>query len=350
MENLDVRLRLSNLHCFTEGDGIGSAEPYLWTVFFKIDGETAFVNPSLQLEGTATVLGRPGDHGNLPNHDVDAGETVLIPAALGEFNTRLRPIPLREPINGVTAVGGVVGVITVLMEEDGTSASAVAAGHEALNAAVRSGLNALIPRLGIRHPEPTSAEIDELTEQVGELVTDAIGDNVSVWDWLRVFGDMDDKVGSAVFRFSHEQLAEAGPDGIPFDQRFQKRVLLRTTPSSPPSPVIVEDWKIEGRVQARVVGAATGSLEVKVDGVPATLQTNPVHISGAGFQRSIKTTTTFTGLPIGPYAVTSSGFTTGRPSGPTCRIFTPNTGSQRRNVVVGETASVSVSFTSEPCD
>src|SRR5690349_24925236 len=111
-----------------------------------------------------------------------------------------------------------------------------------------------------------------------------------------------------------------------------------------------QDYNIEGRSASCVRGSANSSLEVKVDGVPATLQTNSVHISGAGFQRSIKTTTTFTGLPIGPYAVTSSGFTTGRPSGPTCRIFTPNTGSQRRNVVVGETASVSVSFTSEPCD
>ena len=129
MDTLDVELRLTNLHCFEEGDSAGSAEPYLWTVFFKIDGDTTVVNDKNALQGTATVVGTPGNHGNLPNHDVDPGENILIPAAIGVFNTRLRPIPLVVPIGDVTEVGGAVGVITVLMEQDNTSNSDVAQGH-----------------------------------------------------------------------------------------------------------------------------------------------------------------------------------------------------------------------------
>jgi len=43
-----------------------------------------------------------------------------------------------------TETGGVVGLITVLMEEDNTKSSAVAKGHLALNKAVQDTLNALL--------------------------------------------------------------------------------------------------------------------------------------------------------------------------------------------------------------
>lgn len=335
MNTLDVQLRLNNLHCFDEGDGIGSAEPYLWTVFFKIDGDTARVNPGLSLEGTATVLGTPGNHGNLPNHDVDPGENVPIPAVIGQFNTRLRPIPLEQPVGKVTEVGGVMGVITVLMEEDNTKNSAVARGHEALNRAVQDSLNALIPTLNFFHPEPTPEEIEAMKQKIASAVANAIKDGVSVWDWLKGFGNMDDKIGSEVFRFSQADLESAGLGGLDIRRRFRNE----------------GDWEIQGRVTAAVVGAATGSLQVSVSGVPTTLATLPIHITGpSGFSRSINKTTTLTGLPVGTYVIRANGFNTGLPHKPTCRLFTPAESVKQRGVAAGQTAGVSVHYTSEPCN
>jgi hypothetical protein len=234
MNSLDVQLRLDSLHCFDEGDGPGSAEPYLWTVFFKIDGNTTQVSPALSLQGTATVIGTPGNHGDLPNHDVDPGETIAIPGSLGAFNTRLKPIALQQPIGNVNAVGGVMGLIAVLMEEDNTPNAAIAKGHAALNQAVSKCLNALIPTLGFAHQEPTPAEIEALKKKIGDAVTAAVKNDVSAWDWISGFGNMDDRIGAEVFRFSHNELDASVPNTLNFSKRFKSE----------------GDWELKGHVKA----------------------------------------------------------------------------------------------------
>jgi hypothetical protein len=333
MDTLDVNLRLSNLHCYDEGDGIGSAEPYLWTVFFKIDGDTTSVDSSFTLQGTATVVGTPGNHGDLPNHDVDAGENVPIPEAIGVFSTQLKPIPLQHPVGGVTDIGGVMGVVVVLMEEDNTSGSAVAKGHKALDKAVEDSLNALIPTLTFTHQEPTDAEIEAMKKKIGDTVTGAISDGVSVWDWLKGFGNMDDKIGSEAFRFSHNQLENDGASGIGIDQRFRNE----------------GDWLIQGRVTAFPLNATVGTLEVAVHGLPVTLANSPVRVTGPGFTRTINRTTTFTEMPAGTYTVTADEFSIA-PGKPSCRNYTPRDDTQQGTVTAGHIAAISVIYTSLPCD
>jgi hypothetical protein len=199
-----VKIKLDNIHCTDEGDSAGSAEPYLWTVFFKIDGDTTHVDSSLTLQGTATVIGTPGNHGNLGVHDVDAGDDIPIPPALGEFSTMLKPIPV-DGLPGTT-VSGVIGCIVILLEQDETPGHAVARGHEVLNQAVQTALDELIATLSFAHQSPTDEDIKALTDKVGKHVEDAIADGVSVWDWLTAFGNEDDKIGSKVFYASHSDI------------------------------------------------------------------------------------------------------------------------------------------------
>lgn len=139
---LQIYLELDRIHCHDEGDGWGDAEPYLWTVFFKVDGSTVTVSESLTLDGNATIHTTPGSHGNLGTTDVDEGDNVTIPANIGHWDTMLSPIGVTPPLDAlIDDVGGVVGVVAVLMEEDNVSDDGAEAGHQALNDAVSAALN-----------------------------------------------------------------------------------------------------------------------------------------------------------------------------------------------------------------
>ena len=150
---LRTRLSLDHILAYEEGDGFGSAEPYLWTVFFKIDGDTVVLGDDAFLHGTCTLVGTPGSHGNLGDTDVDAGDDVLIPRAIGELLGTLRPIPLADGIQHqlptVPDAGGVVGVVFVLMEEDQVSDEGAEAGHARLNSLVEEAINGFILPVGV---------------------------------------------------------------------------------------------------------------------------------------------------------------------------------------------------------
>lgn len=241
MQDLNIEMKLETIRCRDEGDGPGNAEPYLWTVFFKADGETLVVNSDgpnpVFVQGPPTVVGTPGNHGNLGTNSVDEGDVVSIPAIIGEYRTVMKPIPLTTPILGVEEVGGMMGCLVVLMEEDNTSTSDIGRGHDALNSAVRDKLAKLLGTLSLSNPEPSEAEIAELSSQVGDAVKDAIGGGVSVFEWLTGFGNMDDQIGSESFRFSHKTLEESGGASIPFSRRWKNE----------------GDWEISGHIRATAI-------------------------------------------------------------------------------------------------
>lgn len=238
MLDLNIEFKLDRIHCHDEGDGLGDAEPYLWAVFFKVDGDTAVVNTDdlshVFLQGPPTVVTTPGNHGNLGTSDVDEGDDVGIPAIIGEYRTIMKPIPLTTPVLGKSEVGGMIGSIVVLMEEDNTSDSDAARGHERLDSTVRDKLAELLGTLSISNSEPTQEDIDRMTDQIGSAVKDAIKDGVSVAEWLLGFGNMDDQIGTAVFRFSHGELEAAGGSVIPFSRRWKNE----------------GDWELFGHIQA----------------------------------------------------------------------------------------------------
>ena len=107
---IDVVCEVDELVVRDDGEATGGAEPFLWSVFFKIDGDNVKaqltidnLSASLKLEGDGTVLSPDrGSHGNLelPEGDIKAGglleptrNVVDIPLAVGRFRARLTPDP-----------------------------------------------------------------------------------------------------------------------------------------------------------------------------------------------------------------------------------------------------------------
>ena len=216
MDPTPVRITLDTIHCFDEGDGPGDAEPYLWTVFFKLDGETVRVVGGV-LQGTATVIATPGDRSNLGVGGVGAGDTIAIPDNLGRFQTILTPIPIFDNATSTMPTGntsGVIGCAVILLEQDDTPASAIAAGHAALTVALQTQLDQLIPTLNAFHTSPTDDEIKAIVAAVGSAVTNAISNGVGVWDWLSGLGNMDDTIGTKAVYVSQADICKALLKGV----------------------------------------------------------------------------------------------------------------------------------------
>ncbi len=247
-------INLNPLDCHDEGDGIGDAEPYLWTIFFKCDGSSLMVSDAGKIEGSAVIFPTPGSHGNLNRDDVDAGDTVFIPSVLGSFGDSVIPIPVAPAIQlllGQEDLPGFFGVVVVLMEEDDVSDDGAEAGHQALNAAVQSAIDRVLRSLGAGHTVITPEDIASVTEGIDDAVSNAISEEQSVfqniWSWLNA----DDQIGNQVFVFNQDQfVTPEHPDQrvgtLGFSQRWRNQ----------------GDWEIHGAMALTELCLATSTASI----------------------------------------------------------------------------------------
>jgi hypothetical protein len=211
---LRVNVKLVDLVCRDEGDGWGSAEPYLWTAFFKIDGSTVAINPDLSMSGTAQIAFGPGSHGNLGDDDVDAGDVVPIPATIGEWTGQLKAIPLPYPLSDLLpAVSGMVGFICVVMEEDWVSDEGAEAGHQAFNATIQSAFDTLINSntlIDLLDPNAAVAQLGNLMNSFKDGIVEAIKDKQSTIENLLSWLNPDDMIGLYMETFTQAELLKWG--------------------------------------------------------------------------------------------------------------------------------------------
>jgi len=220
--SIRTNLRVENILTQLTSTGTSFINPpiYLWSVFFKIDGTTAKVvlaGAGWKLQGGATVVGTPGNQGDLPG-GIRASffqeETTAIPSSLGNFVTTLVPFP--APIVG-SAGGMIVGWLGILLYQQDTPADAVAAGHEALNGAVLQALNNVIPTITNANQTITPGDISSAENLIRTQVVNAIINSLSFWDKLgTVLNDtfQDTYVGLGLQYFTDSQLLASPAEGL----------------------------------------------------------------------------------------------------------------------------------------
>lgn len=247
---LAVHVQLQELRYL--GGGERSAEPYVWVVFFKVDGDTAALNEMQNLGGSATTAVAPRTP-DLPE-GMRPGDRVEIPEGVGSYRTVLRPIPMAVPIAPRDSVAGLIGYVCVLWEADNTPLDARVHGPVFLKHALQRELDELIPTLGMAHPQPSREEIDALAARVAGAVEAAIKDRINFLDVASGGFDVDDQCGELFETFDSEQLSRDGPV---IQIRSGREIIDVVDPFGEPigkAEVSVlrgdGEWEINGRVTA----------------------------------------------------------------------------------------------------
>ncbi len=241
---MEISIKLKEIICHDEADSIGNAEPYLWTIFFKIDGQN-IQQSGLSLAGEATFAFGPGSHFNLNTESVTAGERISIPPALGEWSTTLSPIVIKDFSDNTFRIPGIIGIAAVLMEEDNVSDSGAEAGHQALNNFIRDSLNnflagiSLLEFANVENPQEALAEkIEELKKQIidgsASIVEDAIVNRQPWYSDLWAWVNADDKIGSEIWLFNQDEILSKRYHNIQLNQRWKNE----------------GDWELNGEISA----------------------------------------------------------------------------------------------------
>jgi hypothetical protein len=159
--NFNLTISLDSLFVF-QGDDIDDAfdsasEPYLWVFMIKIDGE-GLRQQNNQLLGSPVLFLSPGSHGNIGG-SIERG-TRRLPAAVGQWETSLRPIPISVAGQQLTEIPGTILCAGVLLEENLTPNSAMEAAHQSTINLIKNTLNTTIASLGLAgFAADTAAEV-----------------------------------------------------------------------------------------------------------------------------------------------------------------------------------------------
>lgn len=206
-----VTLDLGKLTCVTGNEGLLGDKPYLWNVFFTIDGSSVSLGLNLRLDGQAVVATTPGSQGNLGVAGVNPGQVIQIPDAVGRSTQRLDLIPFPAIVADslLGGISGVFGCVSVLLEQDLVAAEASEAGHQAFNTEIKRVLDDLIPTLGVGNATPGPDDLEAMSSQIGDRVRAAIVEEGNILQNLFAAIDPDDIVGFKVFLFSHKELLAA---------------------------------------------------------------------------------------------------------------------------------------------
>lgn len=182
----DTIVTLERLRCIRESDGTGHSEPYIWPVLVSINTTNGTVLTSNVALGNARIV---------IDHDMRAGQTVVIPNKVNTLRVRLD-----QPQEFTFFLS------VVLWENDETPEKALRAGFTAYTTELRAAIiaNLLALREAQGDPVKEAAVRAVIEKRVNEAVEAAIKGALTTSEKLRIkLGtlNMDDVVGSDTENF-----------------------------------------------------------------------------------------------------------------------------------------------------
>ena len=209
---LQIALHTLSLH--RKSSIWGNTEPYLWNIFFRVDGDAIIINPDFTISGKAVFNFSKGSHSNL-RRSIHRDKMLHIPKDIGVWQTDLKPIkvPYFEQ-----DIPGIAGMICVLMEENNVSNEGAEAGRIALGKQVQKAVNTALydfkPKvIDITNVQDSirnyfQSKVNEFANDIEKHVVNAIKTRQSLLQNMWSLIKADALVGFHVWNFDHHQLAK----------------------------------------------------------------------------------------------------------------------------------------------
>lgn len=243
-----INVSFNKLLCHHPGKrSAGGAKPYMWCIFFKVDGEGIVVADNFKLAGQAAVHFSKGSHNNLKVAKVEAGATVNIPPEVGQWTTNL--VPLRLPYFE-TDFPGIIGVVGVLLKQGSVSNGGIEAGRIKLSqfilAAIEKSINEFDPRQVDVYNLETSIRayfrrsVEAMSSGTEQVILRAVVGSQNIIQNLRSLLNRDALVGFKVWDFNHTDIA-LNHGHLTFSERW--------------TDATNGDWEVQGSLKAEITQA-----------------------------------------------------------------------------------------------
>lgn len=246
MHSYRLSVNFDKLICHQAGSKTTSiAQPYMWCVFFKVDGESVVISDQFKLAGQAGVHFSHGSHHNLGQVIVEKGTTINIPPAVGQWNTDLFPMKLPYFEQDFPAT---IGLTCILLKQGNVSHKAIEAGHQKLNEFVMHTIEKSVadfdPRqIDVYHLESSvksyfERSVSHVSEGVDRVIMRAVIGNQNILQNIRSLIKQDSLVGFKIWNFNHTDIA-FNHGLISFSERW-------TSPKN-------GDWEVQGTLKAEII-------------------------------------------------------------------------------------------------
>ena len=228
MEGFNVKIKLKTLTCHNKTEKWGKAVPYLWTIFFRIDGDCVTIAPDFNLVGKGVFQYGKGSHGNLNISSIEKEQTISIPTGVGEWSTYMTPflIPYFDQ-----KIPRMIGAISVLMEQNNVSGKGAEAGHKALNKQVELAVNQSLTEFDPKDVDINDvmgsiknyfeAKVSGFTDSIQGNIINAIKKKQSLLRNLWTLVNADNMLGYHVWNFNQNDISESEAQSIDFGNRWQ---------------------------------------------------------------------------------------------------------------------------------